>query len=385
MSNYYSIKPAFYRMIFIIILALSGFLSYTQRIENVRFEQDGKMINIYYDLIGKGSGEEYTVEVFCSTDQGNTWGSALRNVTGNVGRGQTSGYNKKITWDVLAEREKVVGNIVFEVRAVKISKGPEVVFVEGGSFKMGCDKSRDGNCQSDETPLHTVTVSSFYIGKTEVTNAQYAAFLNEYGSDKVKNGQYAGETMIDECSTAGLVKVGNTWRPATGKDNYPVIYVTWYGANEFCKYYGGRLPTEAEWKYAARGGKISKGYRYSGSNTLGEVAWYEDNSNASGNSNLYEGKGTMPVGRKKANELGLYDMNGNVWEWCSDWYDSDYYSSSPFSNPQGPLSGTYRVLRGGSWSVGSYYRSYVGRTAGRNRGYPDVRFNGFGFRFSRIL
>jgi sulfatase modifying factor 1 len=374
-----------YTMKYNITFFLSLFIPFLlngQRIENVRFEQEGKMINIYYDLTGPSSGEEYTVEVFCSTDQGNTWGSPLRSVTGNVGIEQTTGYNKKIVWDVLAEKEQIMGNIVFEVRAVNISKGPEVVFVEGGSFRMGCDASRDGSCQSDETPLHTVTVSSFYISRTEVTNAQYAAFLNEYGSDKVKSGQYAGETMIYEQSKAGIVKVANTWRPATGKYNYPVICVTWYGANQFCLFYGGKLPTEAEWEYAARGGKLSKGYRYSGSNTVGEVAWYSDNSNASGNYNLYEGIGTMPVGRKKANELGLYDMSGNVWEWCSDWYHENYYSSSTVSNPQGPSSGTERVLRGGSLFGGSV----ISHTAYRVRSNP-VSGNDclFGFRFSRIL
>ena len=99
------------------------------------------------------------------------------------------------------------------------------------------------------------------------------------------------------------------------------------------------MPTEAEWEYAARGGKQSRGYKYAGSNNVGEVGWYDGNSSK-----------TKPVKGKKANELGLYDMSGNVWEWCWDWYDSDYYSSSPKNNPTGPSSGSYRVVRGGSWN-----------------------------------
>ena len=125
----------------------------------------------------------------------------------------------------------------------------------------------------------------------------------------------------------------------------PVEYVSWYDCQEFIKKLNAltgqnfRLPTEAEWEYAARGGSKSQGYEYSGSNNLDDVAWYDSNS----------GDKTHDVATKKPNELGLFDMSGNVLEWCQDWYGRDYYSSSPSSNPTGPASGSYRVQRGGSW------------------------------------
>ena len=127
-----------------------------------------------------------------------------------------------------------------------------------------------------------------------------------------------------------------------------------------------RLPTETEREYAAKGGNKSKGYTYSGSNSLGDVAWYSDNS----------GSKTHPAGQKQPNELGLYDMSGNVWEWCSDWYGSDYYQSSPSSNPKGASSGSYRVYRGGSLTD----VARASRTAYRIKYYPDYRYNVLGFR-----
>ncbi len=229
---------------------------------------------------------------------------------------------------------------------IKLEKGQEppqfpltggstegMIFVKGGSFQMG---SNDSN--SDEKPIHSVTVSDFYIGKYEVTQKEWKAVMGSNPSN---------------------------WKG----DNLPVERVSWYDAVEFCnkksemeglqKCYSGsgknitcdftkngyRLPTEAEWEYAARGGNKSKGYKYSGSNNIGDVAWYTSNS----------GSKTHPVGTKRSNELGIYDMSGNVWEWCWDWYDENYYSISPGSNPRGPNSGKFAVLRGGSWCFYAYY------------------------------
>ncbi len=215
----------------------------------------------------------------------------------------------------------------------------EMVFVEGGTFQMGMN---DG--ESDEKPVHPVTLSDFFIGKTEVTQKLWREIM---GSD-----------------------------PALlyfkGCDQCPVERVSWNDVQDFItklnkktgKNY--RLPTEAEWEYAAKGGNKSKGYTYSGSNSLGDVAWYSDNS----------GSKTHPAGQKQPNELGLYDMSGNVWEWCSDWYGSDYYQSSPSSNPKGASSGFLRVYRGGSLTD----VARASRTAYRIKYYPDYRYNVLGFR-----
>ena len=181
-----------------------------------------------------------------------------------------------------------------------------MVYVSGGTFIMGGDES------SDQTPTHSVTLSSYYICKYEVTQALWRAVM---GSNPSK---FKG-------------------------DNLPVEQVSWNDCQTFINRlnnYTGRnfrLPTEAEWEFAARGGNYSRHYKYSGSNHIDDVAWYTDNS----------GNRTHPVGTKQANELGLYDMSGNVWEWCSDWYGS--YSSYSQSNPTGATSGFGRVERGGNW------------------------------------
>ena len=153
------------------------------------------------------------------------------------------------------------------------------------------------------------------------------------------------------------------------------INVSWYDAIAYCKWLSKetgkhfRLPTEAEWEYASRGGITSAHYKYSGSNSIDNVGWYSDNS----------GVKTHTVGTKRSNELGLYDMSGNVWEWCNDYYNSSYYGSSPSSNPKGPSSGTSRVLRGGSWDLVKYNC----RSAGRSGNYPDGRDGYYGFRIAQ--
>ena len=161
--------------------------------------------------------------------------------------------------------------------------------------------------------------------------------------------------------------MGNDPSRFSNCDNCPVEQVSWNDIQDFIQKLNQktgknyRLPTEAEWEYAARGGNKSKGYTYSGSNSSGEVAWYTDNSDSK----------THPAGQKQPNELGLFDMSGNVWEWCSDWYGSDYYQSSPSSNPKGASTGSFRVRRGGGWCSNardcrSAYRdfTYPGRRIG---------------------
>ena len=239
----------------------------------------------------------------------------------------------------------------------------EWVTVDGGTFQMGSDSG-----DSNEQPIHTVAVSSFEISKYEVTNAQYASFLNATGVSS--NGSYGGTQyiLIDD-PDCEIDYSGGQFVVESGKEDYPVIFVTWYGAEAFCEWAGGRLSTEAEWEFAARGGNQSQGYTYAGSNSIDEVVWYVNNSGGS----------THPVGEKQPNELGIYDMSGNGYEFCNDWYDNEYYSVSPSNNPQGPSSGTYRVLRGGnSRSVSKYVRC-----TSRNLLNPEYGGYGIGFRCAR--
>ena len=242
----------------------------------------------------------------------------------------------------------------------------KLIKVEGGSFMMGCDDKIYEKCYDDEKPLHKVTLTDYYIGQTEVTNAQYAEFLNEYESDEVKEGEYKGQKMIYEYKW-GVKKENGIWKPQTGYKNHPVIYVTWFGANEFCRYYKGFLPSEAQWEYAARGGSKSNNYKYAGSNNPDEVAWHSGNTDNK----------TDSVKTRKPNELGLYDMSGNVWEWCQDWYDEKYYENNKIiTNPINNSKANRRILRGGSF----WYDTFVIRSVNRNNSSPTNRVNLIGFR-----
>ena len=247
----------------------------------------------------------------------------------------------------------IIGGIVVTIALVwagimlfgtKNIKGSEMVFVKGGNFQMGSESSDAG---SDEKPIHSVTLDDFYISKYEITNAQFCKFLNEKGNKEEGEVTWLdleGNYKTEKCR---IQKNGSTFTVETGYENYPVIYVSWYGAKAYCEWAGGRLPTEAEWEYAAKGGNKSKNYKYAGSDNIDEVAWYTKNSYDKGED--HADYGTHIVGSKKPNELEIYDMTGNVWEWCSDWYGSDYYANSPSSNPKGASDGSYRVDRGGSW------------------------------------
>ena len=194
----------------------------------------------------------------------------------------------------------------------------EMVRVEGGTFTMGATAEQGSDADSDEKPTHQVTLSSYSIGKTEVTQALWQAVMGSNPS-YFKGSNLPVETVSwEDCQT--FIRKLNA---LTGK-NF-------------------RLPTEAEWEFAARGGNNSRGYKYSGSNTLSNVAWYDDNSSNK----------THPVATKAPNELGIYDMSGNVYEWCNDWYDD--YTSASQTNPTGPNSGLCRVGRGGSWRANARY------------------------------
>ncbi|MBR5781423.1 MAG: formylglycine-generating enzyme family protein [Bacteroidales bacterium] len=229
-------------------------------------------------------------------------------------------------------------DIVVSVNGVSF----KMIKIEGGTFQMGATSEQGGDAYNDEKPVHSVTLSDYYIGETEVTQELWTAVMGSNPSSFSNNPQR------------------------------PVEQVSWNDCQEFIKKLNEltgknfRLPTEAEWEYAARGGNKSQGYKYSGSNTIVDVAWYYDNSSSQ----------THDVKTKQANELGIYDMSGNVYEWCQDWYGS--YSSSSQTNPTGPSSGSDRVDRGGSW----YSDAKFCRVSYRRNANPGYTNSNLGLRLS---
>lgn len=217
-----------------------------------------------------------------------------------------------------------------------------MVYVQGGTFTMGATSEQGSDVDDDEKPAHSVTLSNYYIGETEVTQELWKAVMGSNPSIFTGDSQRPVEKVSwDDCQT-----FINKLNSLTGQRFH--------------------LPTEAQWEYAARGGSKSRGYKYAGSNTLNNVAWYAGNS----------GSSTHPVKTKFPNELGLYDMSGNVWEWCQDWFGS--YSGGAQTNPTGSLSGASRVPRGGSW----IFNARSCRVSGRGYYTPSNRDNYLGLRLA---
>ena len=289
----------------------------------------------------QGKKEEYSLVVFSNP--------MIRNSSFVVKRIRLEGieFMRYDSWmESLAIQkleEETANQKSFNVNGVSF----EMIKVEGGTFMMGATSEQGSDAYDWEKPAHSVTVSDFWIGETEVTQALWQAVMGSNPSYFKGSNRPVEQVSWNDCQTfvnklnsllSGQLPAGHKFR----------------------------LPTEAEWEYAARGGNRSGHYKYSGSNNLGSVAWYEDNS----------GITTHDVKTKNSNELGIYDMSGNVWEWCQDLYGSSYYGNSPQSNPTGPSSGSDRVYRGGSWflSAGSC------RVSSRGSSNPSLSYNGIGLR-----
>jgi formylglycine-generating enzyme required for sulfatase activity len=332
------------------ILFISQF--YAQMVSNVRVSRDPDCgyYKISFDLNGK---EERTYLISFTATNGN---EEIKNPEGLKGEGISEaccvGPNRVLFWyPELFGYEKTGWQFI--IKAIDSN----FVFVEGGTFQMGSNNGEDS-----EKPIHTVILSPFYIGKYEVTKSDWSGVMN-----KDKSTYEYGE--------------------------FPIEYISWYDAIEYCNKlslkegltpcYSGkgknikcdwsangyRLPTEAEWEYAARGGIKSKGFKYSGSNDIDEVAWYNGNSNNT----------SHKVGEKKPNELGIYDMSGNIYEYCWDWLDKDYYRDSVLYNPKGPGKGIYKIIRGGD-----YYNNKNFCLVSKRKGItPKVKYCQFGFRVVR--
>lgn len=286
--------------------------------------------------------------------------------------------------------------------ATEIGKGIEKVFIPAGTFLMG-SPADEPNRYTNETQHRVTLTKDFYMSKYEITNAQYVEFLNAVKADAngifkaadYSAGKHPGTGLVADCSTGGRSAWGvqydtnaDKWVPAAGYENYPVIYVTWYGADEYAHWAGGSLPTEAQWEYACRGGQTESLPFGLGDGTK----LYADMANFNGSypyelpgghingyqgptpPNTYLGKTAAVGSYPYANGYGLYNMHGNVIEWCSDWYDT--YPAGPVTDPVGSNGGFYRVLRGGDWG----YNARLCRSAYRNDVYPDYAYDYVGFR-----
>lgn len=216
------------------------------------------------------------------------------------------------------------------ILATEVHAG-EMALIPEGPFKMG---SEDG--EADERPVHTVYVDAFYMDRYPVTNADYARFLNVFGNQEEGGEKWLDTDSIFSWWLCKIKKKDGRFGPKSGYENYPVVKVSWYGARAYARWVGKRLPAEAEWEKAARGGLEGQKYVYGNTISL-------DQANVGG---LHSG---TPVGSYPPNGFGLYDMVAGVWQWCNDWYDPKYYGRSPFRNPQGPENGSLKVIRGGCW------------------------------------
>jgi formylglycine-generating enzyme required for sulfatase activity len=339
-----------------------------------QFQLSGEVSDESAQSIGKKLGAQSIV-------------SGSINVIGNVYRFrirtlavETAAIETSYSAD-LSPRETRVTSLLGSSRpatAQTAAVSPDMVRVEGGTFQMGNNDGWD-----DEKPVHTVTITGFYMGKYEVTQREWTAVMGSnpsvFRGDNLPVETVNWYDAVEYCNRLsereGLTPAYTIDKDRDDYNNHSFEYdkLRWtVGWNRTAN--GYRLPTEAEWEYAARGGNGSPGnYIYAGSNNPDEVAWYDGNSPAS----------TQEVGKKKPNGLGLYDMTGNVYEWCWDWYYEEYYSTSPRNDPIGPPWGDSRVARGGSWDLPDSYQ--VLRTTLRSCGAQNDGVYDQGFRVVRPL
>lgn len=260
---------------------------------------------------------------------------------------------------------KADGEIFFELERMQLSDKflLETVDVEGGNFIMG------NNSFGNLAKPHKVTLNSFKIMKNEVTIEDFIVFMNEIHIDF--NGNMDGVKYIELYEGAPIIQNDMQEFVFQANDiflnpNFPVSYVTYAGAKAFAEWSGGRLPSEAEWEYAAQGGKKNSGNIYSGSNFCDIVAWNQNNSN-----DIFH-----EVALLQANDLGIYDMSGNVAEWCNDWYSDTYYMENENINPIGPKNGEYKIVRGGS----AFDEGWLLEVSGRHYASVDQISVSIGFR-----
>jgi sulfatase modifying factor 1 len=371
-------------------------------------------VDIYYDLIDTDGDSQY-VTITVSTNSGVSYGVAATHFTGDLGSGIFPGGGKHIVWDSTEDLPFFSSSTVRVKITVDDSVSTDMALIPAGSFDMG-DTFNEG--ESSELPVHSVYVSAFYMDKYEVSNEKIRQVMQwAYDNGKVtatvstvQNSEGDQQELLYLDSPWCQISFSNvTFSVDNGKANYPCVEITWDGAMAYCKYKnemegkqqtmnladwsidwsksGYRLPTEAEWEKAARGG--AAGHRFpwldadtithSRANYFSSSDYAYDVSPTRGYHPDYN-TGTFPytnpVGSFAPNGYGLYDMAGNVWEWCWDWYGFRYYSNSPGSDPRGLAFGTGRVLRGGD----CYDLAITLRCANRNAHSPDISRTSYGFR-----
>ena len=317
----------------ILFLIVPQCLAFTQQITNLHQKIENGRIVITYDLKGN-VGEIYTINVTAENEVEIFFPQVIAGDLNSISPGE----DKTIWWEPILEGLALKGWQIILTANIMLF---DMRNIPSGTYKMGCG-SWTSTCAENEKPVHTVTISSFFMSETEVTQAQWKAIMGTNPS------HFKG-------------------------DNFPIDNISWNDIQKFLVLLNQqtgeryRLPTEAEWEYAARSG--GKNEKYAGtSSSLGDYAWYAENNTGE----------THPVGQKKPNGLGLYDMSGNVWEWCSDGYDKDYFTISPPKDPTGAMDSGFRVLRGGSW----INLDYNCRSSNRRRYDPQGSFNYSGFRIA---
>lgn len=386
-------------------------------VSNVRAAQradDSKLVDIYYNL-ADADGDACTVWVSVSNDGGATWHIPFLSSSGHLGANVVPGSNKKIVWDAGKDIPGTVATLKVRVFADDGNGSDSLLMVPAATYEMGDHFDVGG---TDELPLHNVQVNAFMMGKYEITNKQYREFLNHMQSqDRIyvyghivygmgdTSRAYPYLTTTEGSAYSRISRITNTsFTSQADKEDHPVVMVSWYGAAAYCNWRseqhdltpsynlskwscnfnneGFRLPTEAEWEWAARG--TLKYFKYPWGNVVdGRYVNYVNSGDPFESGTwpwtspvgYYDGN-QIPEGWDMPNSLGFYDISGNVWEWCHDWYSSNYYGSSPTNNPTGPSTGTSRVLHGGAWSSIANWL----RCAKRIYYEPTVRYSYFGFR-----
>ena len=334
------------KIIYLLLTLLLPLSAFAQTASNVIATQLGNTIEVTYDL-----DQPAQVTLLLSLNGGATYSPTPKALTGDVGMNIQPGH-KKIVWNLFSDDHNwEIERARFKVVALNMNKeftlgriSFTMIYVEGGTFTMGATSEQGRGTDKDEKPAHQVTLSDYYIGQTEVTQDLWEEIMGDVPLKKYNGSKYPVSMVSWEDCQKFIDKLNRAFASQLGGKHFA-------------------LPTEAQWEYAARGGQKTKGYKYSGSNTVGSVAWYKDNNDQ-----------ITQVGIKAANELGIYDMSGNVLEWCQDWYGS--YSSSPQTNPTGVASGSDRVMRGGSW----VNDAKACRVSFRNYEAPESHYSNIGLR-----